>query len=159
MRAFVGLGSNQGDGPSAIRDALVALRRNRNILLTRVSSLYRTKPWGLETQADFTNAVAELETDLPPIELLELLLSTEEKLGRVRTGARWGPRTIDLDLLSAGEACVHLPGLELPHPRMHERAFVLVPLLELVPDFLIPGIGSAQDWLDKLDKSEVERLP
>jgi len=158
MRGFLGLGSNQGDGPGQIRNALTALGRNKKLHVTRVSSLYLSKPWGFEPQPDFTNAVAAFETSLAPSAALALLLAAEQELGRVRTGVRWGPRTIDLDLLSLGDAEVHLPGLDLPHPRMHQRVFVLAPLLELDPDFVIPGLGKAQVWLDKLDKSEVERL-
>lgn len=133
------------------------LGRNRNLVITRVSSLYRAKPWGLEAQPDFTNAVAEFESGLAPLDILATLLAVELQLGRVRTGVRWGPRTIDLDLLSFGDAEIHLPGLDLPHPRMHRRAFVLEPLLELDPHFVIPGLGKARNWLDKLDGQGVER--
>jgi 2-amino-4-hydroxy-6-hydroxymethyldihydropteridine diphosphokinase len=159
MRAFIGLGSNQGDGPESISKALLELARTESVHVGRVSSLYRTAPWGLEAQADFTNAVAEIETELAPLELLALLLRIERQLGRIRSAARWGPRVIDLDLLCCDRYQLHTPELDLPHPRMHQRAFVLVPLLELEPELTIPGVGSALECLEKLAKSDVERLP
>lgn len=159
MRAFIGLGSNQGDGPEHIKRALLELVRNKTLRVARVSSLYRTAPWGHQAQPDFTNAVAEIETGLTPLELLSVLLKTEQQLGRIRSGVRWGPRIIDLDLLCCDQNQQHTPELHLPHPRMQQRAFVLVPLLELEPEMTIPGVGSARECLEKLDKSGVERLP
>jgi 2-amino-4-hydroxy-6-hydroxymethyldihydropteridine diphosphokinase len=139
--------------------ALRELARNESLHVGRVSSLYRTAPWGLEAQADFTNAVAEIETELAPEEMLSLLLHTERQLGRIRNAVRWGPRVIDLDLLCCDHYQLHTPKLDLPHPRMHQRAFVLVPLLELEPEMTIPGVGSARICLEKLAKSTVQRLP
>ncbi|HLF29953.1 MAG TPA: 2-amino-4-hydroxy-6-hydroxymethyldihydropteridine diphosphokinase [Xanthomonadales bacterium] len=159
MRALVGLGSNQGDGPESIGKALLELARNESVRVGRVSSLYRTAPWGIEAQAEFTNAVAEIETELEPLELLSVLLRVEQQLGRIRNAVRWGPRVIDLDLLCCDQLQLHTPELDLPHPRMHQRAFVLVPLLELDPETNIPGVGSARHCLEKLGKSAVERLP
>jgi 2-amino-4-hydroxy-6-hydroxymethyldihydropteridine diphosphokinase len=159
MRAFIGLGSNQGDGPEQINKALLELAGNKTLRVMRVSSLYRTAPWGHQAQPDFTNAVAEIETRLTPLELLSLLLQTEQQLGRIRTGVRWGPRGIDLDLLCCDENQIHTAEIHLPHPRMQQRAFVLVPLLELEPEITIPGVGSARECLEKLDKSGVKRLP
>ena len=136
--AYVGLGSNLGD-----REAL--LRRAAELIgATRLSSIRETEPWGLADQPRFLNAVAELDTELAPRELLELLLEVEQRLGRVRGGPRFGPRVIDLDLLLYGEVEVDEPGLVVPHPRLHEREFVLEPLNELVPSHKIPGRGTVQ---------------
>jgi 2-amino-4-hydroxy-6-hydroxymethyldihydropteridine diphosphokinase len=106
-------------------------------------------------QPDFTNAVAELETSLKPEQLLQTLLDCEAALGRDRVGGRWGPRRIDLDLLCFGEHRLRTSRLELPHPRMQDRAFVLIPLLELEPEFEIPGIGRARACLDALEPQRV----
>jgi 2-amino-4-hydroxy-6-hydroxymethyldihydropteridine diphosphokinase len=134
-RAYVGLGSNLGDREAAIRAAAAALPAGR------LSTIRETEPWGIEDQPRFLNAVAELETDETPRALLERLLQIERDLGRTRDGLRWGPRTIDLDLLLHGEARLDEPGLQLPHPRLHQRAFVLEPLAELDPALEIPGRG------------------
>ena len=136
--AYVGLGANLGD-----REATI-LRAATLIEATRVSRLRETEPWGLEDQPRFLNAVAELETPLQPRPLLELLLDVERRLGRERTGPRWGPRTIDLDLLLYGEEEIEEPGLTVPHPRLAERLFVLEPLAELAPALKIPGNGTVQ---------------
>ena len=110
----------------------------------RTSRVYETEPVGGPPQPGFLNAVAEVETRLEPRELLDACLAVEDALGRVRA-ERWGPRTIDIDVLLYGEEAVDEPGLEIPHPRIHERAFVLVPLLELCPDPLLAGGRSAGD--------------
>jgi len=158
VRALIGLGSNLGDGPEMIRAALRELEKHDGIQVERVSSLYRTAPWGNEAQTDFTNAVAELSTSLAPAALLRQLLRTERLLGRVRDGVRWGPRHIDLDLLCCEGLELHSAELELPHPRMHLRAFVLVPLLELDPNAFIPGVGYARDCLEQVGAQGVQRL-
>lgn len=134
--AYVGLGSNLGDRETAIRRAaeLVGARR--------LSSIRETEPWGVEAQPRFLNAVAEVETELEPRPFLERLLAVERELGRVREGPRYGPRTIDLDLLLYGDRVVGEPGLEVPHPRLGERLFVLEPLAELAPGLEIPGNGT-----------------
>jgi 2-amino-4-hydroxy-6-hydroxymethyldihydropteridine diphosphokinase len=139
--AYVGLGANLGDREAAIRAAAEAIGARR------LSPIVETEPWGYEDQPRFLNAVAELETDLPPRRLLERLLEVERTLGRVRTGPRWGPRTIDLDLLLYGSERLAEPDLEVPHPRMHERAFVLEPLAALAPDLEIPGRGTVSEAL------------
>lgn len=108
--------------------------------VVRASSLYETAPVGRTDQPDFLNAVALLRTSLPPRDLLDALLHVENRMGRVRT-LRWGPRVIDLDLLLYGDAQVETPGLTIPHPRLRERAFVLVPLAEIAPDLRLPGDG------------------
>jgi 2-amino-4-hydroxy-6-hydroxymethyldihydropteridine diphosphokinase len=139
--AYVGLGSNLGDREAAIRAAAEAVGARR------LSPIVETEPWGYEEQPRFLNAVAELETDLAPRALLERLLDVERSLGRERTGPRWGPRTIDLDLLLYGEKRIAEPDLEVPHPRMHERAFVLEPLAALAPELEIPGRGTVSEAL------------
>jgi 2-amino-4-hydroxy-6-hydroxymethyldihydropteridine diphosphokinase len=155
--AFVGLGGNLGDAATTLRAALQALDRLPATRLLRASRLYRTQAWGLEQQPDFINAVAMLETALGARALLDALLATERDFGREReSGQRWGPRILDLDLLLHGERMIDEPGLHVPHPHLHERAFALVPLLEIAPDTLIPGRGSARDALAGLGASDIE---
>jgi 2-amino-4-hydroxy-6-hydroxymethyldihydropteridine diphosphokinase len=139
--AYVGLGSNLGDREAAIRAAAEAIGARR------LSPIVETEPWGFQDQPRFLNAVAELATELEPRALLERLLEVERSLGRVRTGPRWGPRTIDLDLLLYGGKRIAEPDLEVPHPRLHERAFVLEPLAALAPDLEIPGRGTVSEAL------------
>ena len=136
--AYVGLGSNLGDRAGNLRMALSELAQMPTISITRVSSLYETAPVGVTTQPEFINAVAALETSLTPAALLAAFLHLENKMGRVRT-FRWGPRVIDLDLLLYGREQIALPELIVPHPRLHERAFVLAPLAEIAPDLSLPG--------------------
>jgi 2-amino-4-hydroxy-6-hydroxymethyldihydropteridine diphosphokinase len=143
----IGLGANLVDREATIRAALERLDAEEGIEVVRVSSLRETDPVGYEDQPRFLNGVAELETELSPGELLERLLAVERDLGRVRQGPRYGPRTIDLDLLLYGDALVDEPGLEIPHPRMTERRFVLEPLAELDPDRVVPGRGRVRDLL------------
>ena len=142
--AYVGLGSNLGDRESLIRRAaeLIGARR--------LSSLLETDPWGYEDQPRFLNAAAEVETPLTARQLLDHLLDVERRLGRERVGPRWGPRTIDLDLLLYGEETIDEPGLVVPHPRLREREFALGPLAELVPSLKIPGNGTVQEALARL---------
>jgi 2-amino-4-hydroxy-6-hydroxymethyldihydropteridine diphosphokinase len=142
--AYVGLGANLGDREASIRRAaeLIGARR--------LSPIYETEPWGIVDQPDFMNAVAEVDTELGPRELLDRLIEVERELGRVRDGKRWGPRTIDLDLLVFGAETSDTAALQLPHPRMHERLFVLVPLADLAPDLVVPGRGTVADLLSKL---------
>lgn len=157
--AFVGLGGNLGEVAATLRTATDALARLPGTRLLRASGLYRTPAWGLEQQPDFINGVVALETRLDPRELLDALLRIERESGRERDGGpRWGPRTLDLDLLLHGDAVVDQPGLRLPHPHLHERAFALVPLLEIAADILIPGQGSARDALSRLETSAIEAL-
>ncbi len=147
-RAFVGLGSNLGDPEELIRSALELLGAEAGIEVVGVSSLRETDPVGYEDQPRFLNGAAELATELPPQELLERLLAIERRLGRVRgEGLRFGPRTIDLDLLLYGQETVQEPGLTLPHPRLHERRFALEPLAELDPALEVPGRGPVQALL------------
>jgi len=139
--AYIGLGSNMGNSEQLIRDAAELIGA------VRLSSIIETEPWGYVDQPNFLNAVAEVETALTPRQLLDHLLDVERRLGRERIGHRWGPRTIDLDLLLYGEEVVDEPGLVVPHPRLLEREFALRPLAELVPAQKIPGSGTVQDAL------------
>ena len=132
VRAYIGLGSNQGDRLINLRKALDLLAANDKVKLAKVASLYETDPVGYLAQDCFYNTVAELETTAGPQELLKILLDAEDQLGRVRT-IRWGPRTIDLDLLLYGCQRIREQSLEVPHPLMLERAFVMAPLAELNP--------------------------
>ena len=143
IRAYVALGSNLGDPLQTVESAIDALAALRGSLLKAMSSLYRTAPVGLRHQPDFINAVVALDTRLAPRELLAELFALEARFGRIRDpgGARNAPRTLDLDLLLHGDTIMNEPGLILPHPRMHERAFVLAPLAEIAPDLVIPGRG------------------
>jgi 2-amino-4-hydroxy-6-hydroxymethyldihydropteridine diphosphokinase len=144
--AFVGLGANLGDAAASVRDALRELDAMAQTRLLRASGLYRSRAWGMQAQPDFINAVAMLESRLPARTLLDELLAIERGHGREREAeARWGPRTLDLDLLLYGEAIIDEPGLRVPHPHLHERAFALKPLVEVAPDAVIPGLGLARD--------------
>lgn len=139
--AHIGLGSNLEDPAHQVERAIEELDALPGTRVLRRSRLYRTPPWGLIGQPDFINAVAEVETSLGARELLDQLLAIEQRRGRLRNGERWGPRVIDLDLLLYGDRRVHEPGIEVPHPRLHERAFVLVPLAELDRSLDVPGQG------------------
>jgi 2-amino-4-hydroxy-6-hydroxymethyldihydropteridine diphosphokinase len=140
-RAFVGLGSNLGDRERTLRAALDLLARRPGVRVRRVSSFRETAPVGYVDQPDFVNAAAEIETTLDARALLDELLAVERGLGRLRDGPRFGPRTIDLDLLLYGDTVVDEPGLTIPHPRLHERRFALEPLAELDPRLEVPGWG------------------
>lgn len=148
MRAYVGLGSNLGEREATLRQALEALGSIDGIEVVAVSSFRETDPVGMVDQPRFVNAAAALETTLGPRELLESLLEVERGLGRDRSREkRWGPRTIDLDLLLYGDETVAEPGLVIPHPRLAERAFVLQPLLELDPGLRLPEGRPLRDLL------------
>ena len=150
--AFVGIGSNLGEPERQIAAALEQLAAEDGIELVAVSTLRETEPVGYLDQPNFLNGAARLETELAPSELLERLLAIEGRLGRVRgEGPRFGPRTIDLDLLLYGEQTIDEPGLTVPHPRLWERRFVLEPLAELAPGLDIPGLGPVQALLAELE--------
>lgn len=160
--ACVGLGGNVGDVARSLSKALVALDALPGTRLLRASRVYRTPAWGRRDQADFLNAAAVVETALPARQLLDHLLDIEQQLGRDRSagdGERWGPRTVDLDLLLYGEAVIDQPGLRVPHPHLHERAFALVPLAEIAADATIPGHGSVASALAALDAGGIEAIP
>lgn len=159
--AFVGLGSNLGDSAAILRGAFEALAALPGTRLLRASSLYRTPAWGVTAQPDFVNAAAMLETTLAPQALLRAMLAIEREAGRDRRedgSDRWGPRTLDLDLLLYGQHCLDEPGLRLPHPHLHQRAFALLPLLEIAPDAQIPGIGPVRDALAQLEIGDIQTL-
>lgn len=157
--AFVGLGGNLGDPAATLGAALQALDEVQGTRLLRASRLYRTPAWGVEQQPDFINAVAMLETSLGAQALLESLFVIERRHGRVREAEqRWGPRTLDLDLLLYGDAMIDEPGLRVPHPYLHERAFALLPLLEIAADVEIPGRGLARNAVSLLEKSNIQSL-
>lgn len=159
--AAVGLGGNVGDSARTLLQAFALLDALPDSRLLGTSALYRTPAWGLEAQADFTNAVATLETRMRAGMLLDALLGIEREFGRVRAPDgrdRWGPRILDLDLLLYGDAMIDEPGIRVPHPHLHARAFALVPLLEVMPDARIPGVGKVRDALAALDASTIRRL-
>ncbi|MGG7567758.1 2-amino-4-hydroxy-6-hydroxymethyldihydropteridine diphosphokinase [Rhodovulum sp. DZ06] len=151
-RAAIGIGGNIGERQAALAGALAGLEGAEGLRLLAASSAWETPPWGDTDQAPFLNACALVETTLAPRALLETLLGIEAALGRARDKARrWGPRLIDLDLLWHGAGAVNEPGLELPHPRMLDRAFVLVPLAEIAPGLEIGG-RSIADWAEAADR-------
>ena len=139
--SYIGIGSNQGNSIELIKRALDLIDLVPGVKITRVAPLYRTEPIGYTDQPWFYNTVAELEVQVAPFELLDILEDVERKLGRVRT-IRWGPRTIDLDILLFGKNIIDEESLRIPHPLMHLRRFVLVPMVELAPDFIHPAINS-----------------
>jgi 2-amino-4-hydroxy-6-hydroxymethyldihydropteridine diphosphokinase len=150
-RAYVALGSNLGDRARTLRDALAALDAEDGVEVAAVSTLIETDPVGYLDQPRFLNGVAALETTLPAGALLAVLLEVERRFGRVREGVpAQGPRTLDLDLLLYGDAEIDEPGLRVPHPRLHERMFVLAPLAELEPGLEIPGRGPLEALLAEL---------
>jgi 2-amino-4-hydroxy-6-hydroxymethyldihydropteridine diphosphokinase len=148
--AYVALGSNLDDPEAQVERGFAALAALPGTLLRARSRRYRTPPWGVVDQPDFVNAVARLETSLAPHALLDALLAIEARAGRVR-GLRYGPRVLDLDLLLYGDCELREAGLTLPHPRLHERAFVLLPLADLAPDLEVPGRGRVADLLAQVD--------
>jgi 2-amino-4-hydroxy-6-hydroxymethyldihydropteridine diphosphokinase len=150
-RAYVGLGANLGERETTLRRALELLAAEDGIELVAVSALRETDPVGVEDQPRFLNGAAALETTLGARELLDVLLRVERALGRVRDGTRrWGPRTIDLDLLLYDDDVVDEPGLRVPHPRLYERRFALEPLADLDAELEIPGRGRVLDLLARL---------
>ncbi len=157
-RAYVALGANLGDPQAALCAALRDLAAVGGVTVTATSSFYRTAP--IESSGpDYVNAVAAVETTLSAVDLLHALQAIENTHGRVRpAGVVNAPRTLDLDLLLYGEDVIATPELTVPHPRMHERAFVLVPLLEIAPDASIPGRGAAKDFLASVADQAIERI-
>jgi 2-amino-4-hydroxy-6-hydroxymethyldihydropteridine diphosphokinase len=155
--AYVGLGSNLDDPAAQVRAALRALDGIPGTRVLRASRLYRSPPWGRTDQPEFVNAVAELHTTLTAEVLLQALQRIEQHAGRART-ERWGPRVLDLDLLLHADARFGGPGLQLPHPHLHERAFVLRPLADLAPGLCVPGHGRVADLLAAVDCAGVEAL-
>ncbi|NWJ22978.1 2-amino-4-hydroxy-6-hydroxymethyldihydropteridine diphosphokinase [Rhizobium sp. Td3] len=151
--ATLGLGGNIGDPKAAMAQALHDLDARDDCRLLVVSALYRTPPWGKTDQADFFNCCARIETSLSPEALLQTCLDIEKSMKRVRI-ERWGPRTIDIDVLTYGNAPYVAETIEVPHPRMTERAFVLMPLADIAPDLLVKG-RRVSDWLEAVDTAGI----
>ena len=151
-KAAIGVGSNQGDSIRTCREVFELLRNHPAIGIVRTSSLYRTSPVGMTEQDWFINAAVVVHTRLRPQALLELMIEVERSFGRVRT-VKWGPRTLDLDILFYENIRLDLPGLQVPHPQMSERLFVLMPLAEIEPGWIHPGLGlSVYEMLNRLLK-------
>ena len=148
-RAYVGLGANLGNREEMLQHAIALLSAADGVEVLAVSELRETDPVGVVDQPPFLNGAAAVDTTLSARELLDTLLAIERSLGRVRA-ERWGPRTIDLDLLLYGDEIVDEPGLRVPHPHLHERRFALEPLVELDPELVIPGRGRASELLAAL---------
>jgi 2-amino-4-hydroxy-6-hydroxymethyldihydropteridine diphosphokinase len=158
--AVVGLGANLGDAKASVLEAIAVLDLLPSTRMLRASKLYRTPAWGQVEQPDFINAAAVLQTGLGARTLLERLLAIERDFGRIRTaGERWGPRTLDLDLLLFGDAVIDEPGLQVPHPHLHERAFALLPLAEIAPELTIPGAGRVGELAAVMASDGIEALP
>jgi 2-amino-4-hydroxy-6-hydroxymethyldihydropteridine diphosphokinase len=157
VSAWIGLGSNLGDPVATLRSALQALSQLAQTHLVGHSRLYRSPAWGLAAQPDFVNGVALVETSLPARALLDAMLGVEQGFGRVRR-QRWGPRVLDLDLLLYGQSIIDEPGLHVPHRHLHERAFALVPMLDIDPDVAIPGRGPAREALAMLASEPIEAV-
>ncbi|OWV75030.1 2-amino-4-hydroxy-6-hydroxymethyldihydropteridine pyrophosphokinase [Rhizobium sp. R339] len=152
--ATLGLGGNIGDPVKAMAAALQSLDRRDDCRVSAVSRLYRTPPWGKTDQSFFFNACAAVETSLPPEALLDLCLSIEREMKRERI-ERWGPRTLDIDVLTYGDVVQEAPRLELPHPRMTDRGFVLMPLADIAPGLLVKS-RTVGDWLSDADVAGIE---
>ena len=161
--AYVGLGSNLDDPIEQVIAAFEALSALPGTRVTARSTLYGSRPMGPADQPDYVNAVARLDTELGPHELLEQLQAIEDRAGRNRSGPRWGPRTLDLDLLAHGDIECDDGGLTLPHPGITERAFVLVPLAEIAPALVLPGhdrsVEQLARWIDRSGLWPLEAVP
>lgn len=158
-RVFIGLGGNLGDVPSTLKQAIVQISALPGVTYVANSGFYRTPPWGGVAQPDYVNAVLELDTVLEPQELLVQLLDIERRHGRDRSGERhWGPRTLDCDILLYADRSVDTPSLTIPHPRMTQRAFVLVPLAELNDQLTVPGEGPLQSLIERLPPQTIRLI-
>ena len=158
VEALIGLGGNLGDVRATLEAAVRAFCDGADVRLAARSADYRTPPWGKEDQPPFINACIAVETLLAPRALLQRAMAVERRFGRVRTeGERWGPRTLDIDILTYDELSMDEPGLTLPHPRLLERAFVLVPLVEIRPHAIVSG-QPVRAALARLDSAAIERL-
>lgn len=160
--AIIGLGANLGDPVATLHAAIATLRTHPKTADWRISPFYRTAPIGADAaQPDYINGVAVCRTDLPPATLMQWLLDTERHFGRDRSHdiVRNAPRTLDLDLLSYDDLTLQTPLLTLPHPRLHERAFVLRPLLDLLPDATLSSLGRLDRYLPKVTDQAIDRLP
>lgn len=157
MIAYIGLGSNLDNPELQVRQAFTELDELPDTRVASRSSLYRSAPMGPPDQPDYINAVAGLDTALPAQRLLDDLLAIEATHRRVRA-QHWGPRTLDLDVLIYADHRIDTPRLRVPHPHLHERAFVLVPLFEIAPTLSIPGLGTLEDLVNQIDDATVKRL-
>jgi 2-amino-4-hydroxy-6-hydroxymethyldihydropteridine diphosphokinase len=155
---YLGLGANMNNPLAQITQALTLLASNTQVHICRRSSIYISAPWGITEQNDFLNTVVEVSTTLDASQLLELCLSIEQRLGRNRQTDRWGPRLIDIDLLLDGDLRINTPSCQIPHPWMHERAFVLVPLCEIDDQAHIPQHGSARFCLNQIPTEQVSSV-
>lgn len=152
---YLGLGTNLGDRLHHMKQAIHWLRKRNEIEVTRISSIYETEPVGYLDQPHFLNLVCEIETTLTPTQLFAHIQWIEQKLKRVRT-VRWGPRTIDIDILLFGNQIIHQPDLMIPHPRMLQRSFVMVPLAELAGDLIVPGTAKTVDqWRKSISDQRI----
>ncbi|SMN13976.1 2-amino-4-hydroxy-6-hydroxymethyldihydropteridinepyrophosphokinase [Bathymodiolus heckerae thiotrophic gill symbiont] len=157
MLAYIGLGSNLNNPKQQIKDALIALNNTTDVKVVALSSLYQSPPIDGSKQPDYINAVCEVNTHLTALELLYVCQDIETKQHRVRE-KKWGARTLDLDIITYGVQVIASKQLMVPHAEMMNRAFVLVPLAEIEPDFKVPILGNVQDLIDKLDVSELKKL-
>lgn len=154
VTAYIGIGGNVGDVFENMKSALNLLNDHSSISVNRISRVYKTPPWGIEDQDWFLNACVSVETNLTAQELLQSCLEVEVALKRIRE-IRWGPRTIDLDILVFGEENIAHDNLQVPHPRMHERAFVLMPMADIAPDLFLNGKTISQ-WLEAIDTTGIQ---
>lgn len=154
----IGLGGNLDAPADRVRRARKVLAESHGIREVAFSSLYRSRPMGPQDQPDYVNAVMAIETALAPLALLDLLQLIEVEEGRVRLGDRWGPRTLDLDLLVYGDQVIHHPRLSVPHPGLAVREFVLHPLAEILPDLVVPGLGRVRDLAEQCPDNGIEVL-
>ena len=158
MQAYIGLGSNLQDPERQISRALSTLREMPDLKLLQSSSLYKSRPMGPADQPDFINAVAKVSTDLYPMELLTALKDIERQHQRVRNTGRWGPRTLDLDILLYGDLEMDTEELQIPHPGISEREFVLIPLQEIEENLIIPGKGSLRELIERLPQYQLTKI-
>ena len=156
--AYIGIGSNLNQPVDQVTRAIAEIGKIPVSRCIAYSSLYCSPPWGPQNQPDYVNAVARLQTRLEPLALLDALFAIERAHLRIRTGQRWGPRTLDLDLIIYGDMQISESRLTVPHPRLHERAFVLYPLAELTPQIRVPGHGSVDDLIAKCPQGGLRRL-
>jgi len=158
VRAYIGIGSNLGDPVARVQAAFGELQRLPDTRLAARSSLYGSRPMGPADQPDYVNAVAGVDTGLPAADLLQALAAIENRQGRERGVEKWGPRTLDLDLLLYGGQRIARPGLTVPHPGLHERDFVLVPLAEIAGDLEVPGHGTLSTLTGRCEPHDLVRL-
>jgi len=154
VKVYIGLGSNLNDPESQLKKAIISLEMVPSTTVVRTSSFYKSKPVGPQDQPDYINAVVELDTELSAQVLMDYLQGIENEQGRVRE-QKWGPRTLDLDILLYGDEIIQGDHLEIPHVEMHKRGFVLVPLDEISPDCVIPGVGSVQTLLQQVNTDDL----